>query len=234
MQLLNDVRSDCICNQLGNNERTLTCWYPGIERLLFVSCAVEIITSCCNQQKLQKSIDSKHLAKPHFTRHLPLDSSMSASSLPIPWPTSPTPSRRSRSAFHQHLPLLSLALVVFTGLVIMIIDLPACSAESSSSRGHVETQKADVLEARRRQTQALDTHSTARNSEQKTKSGCQTIVFFHIPKTGGESMNHLWGSHHRMFGCDRYRTIAIRTTEKSVPALPSMSILDQNRFLGTM
>lgn len=44
---------------------------------------------------------------------------------------------------------------------------------------------------------------------------CQTIVFFHIPKTGGESLNDLWRdkpNSHRLFGWAGYRWIGLRTT----------------------
>lgn len=47
--------------------------------------------------------------------------------------------------------------------------------------------------------------------------GCQTIVFFHIPKTGGESLNNLWqvsakGKQRPLFGWAGYRLMGLRNT----------------------
>lgn len=44
--------------------------------------------------------------------------------------------------------------------------------------------------------------------------GCQTVVFFHVPKTGGESLNDLWidkAARQRLVGWDAYRRIRIIT-----------------------
>lgn len=71
------------------------------------------------------------------------------------------------------------------------------------------------------------------DNDQSEKS-CQTIVFFHIPKTGGESMNRLWEGRKRVLGWNRYRMLAMRTSEDNIPALPSMSIRDQSRFMEMM
>ena len=51
--------------------------------------------------------------------------------------------------------------------------------------------------------------------------GCQTVVFFHIPKTGGESLNNLWqvtaaNRQRRLFGWAGYRLMGLRRTDLSL------------------
>lgn len=62
--------------------------------------------------------------------------------------------------------------------------------------------------------------------------GCQTVVFFHIPKTGGESLNNLWqvtaGSkqRRRLFGWAGYRLMGLRRTD--------LSLQQQEEYLTNM
>lgn len=65
--------------------------------------------------------------------------------------------------------------------------------------------------------------------------GCQSIVFFHVPKTGGESLNDLWQVEAdaqgkmrdtRVSGWKGYEKIALRNTE--------LTPGQQSRFLQNM
>lgn len=62
------------------------------------------------------------------------------------------------------------------------------------------------------------------------QSSCQTIVFFHIPKTGGESLNELWlstaSSPEKLFGWAGYKTKPFRIT--------GLDEVNQERALSSM
>lgn len=57
-------------------------------------------------------------------------------------------------------------------------------------------------------------------SPNREASGCQTLMFFHIPKTGGESMNDLWWGtgigKKKSFGWDGYAFFPLRKSNLSV------------------
>lgn len=65
-----------------------------------------------------------------------------------------------------------------------------------------------------------EAESEAAISPTTESSGCQTLLFFHIPKTGGESMNDLWWGtglgKKKLFGWDGYAFFPVRKSTLSL------------------
>lgn len=167
---------------------------------------------------------------PPRARNHARDNSVSASSLLVPVPPSSAASRRrSRSVLCQCLPLL----VISTVLVILSPQLRARAGQLPSGLQNEEDQETVVLPTKKEELLAALSKGPD-GEEEHAANFCQTIVFFHIPKTGSESIYGLWERRRRMFGWDRYRKLAMRNTEATVPDLPSMSIRDQSRLMETV
>lgn len=139
-------------------------------------------------------------------------------------PLAPTTARlntRKGASRCRFLPILALIFVLCT-LAITIISPAVPRTEHSNTESPEPTPKDMLIAALNREGEL------SRGKEQ-----CQTIVFFHVPKTGGESVNGLWYGNPQ-FGWERYRRLTLRQTALGIPSMNSMDVSDQTRFLETL
>lgn len=155
---------------------------------------------------------------------------MTPSSLRSGGPLNNSPRKISSSSLLCRL-LPVAAIVLTTAIAYFRLSLPSSAIQNNGTNpASLEDERIADRDHSSRNTQRLSRGVGGEVGGGSPHSECQTVVFFHVPKTGGESLNELWQGKGEL-GWRGYRHISLRVSGQFIEGLRSMEIEDQRRYL---